>query len=235
MVISSRQRRRGTIGPNDVKQERYQPIIGDAANGNAPLVRSLVVRAHNAVARSPLSLACDNPRVLALMDPFLEMHAGDVLAVARAVARVTGHWWVAGGWGVDALVGRQTRRHRDLDIVVDENQRELERVIAALADLGLDHLAERRTAGSITPRFSRRVWLADRAGHSVDVLPVDLDTSPFRATGGAPAAFSTGVIAGGEVPCLSAALQVDRHRNYRHRSKDRHDLRLLDADAQPAP
>lgn len=139
---------------------------------------------------------------------------------------------MAGGWGVDALVGRQTRRHRDLDIVVDENQRELERVIAALADLGLDHLAERRTAGSITPR---RVWLADRAGHSVDVLPVDLDTSPFRATGGAPAAFSTGVIAGGEVPCLSAALQVDHHRNYRHRSTDRHDLRLLDADVQPAP
>src|SRR4051794_21469752 len=27
--------------------------------------------------------------------------------------------WLAGGWGVDALVGRQTRVHRDLDLVLD--------------------------------------------------------------------------------------------------------------------
>lgn len=26
--------------------------------------------------------------------------------------------WVSGGWGVDALVGRQTRTHRDLDLLV---------------------------------------------------------------------------------------------------------------------
>jgi lincosamide nucleotidyltransferase A/C/D/E len=214
-----------------VRQERYQPIIG-AANANASLLRSLVVRAHNAVARSPLRFACDTRPVRALMDPLLEMHAGDVLAVARAIASVTGHWWVAGGWGVDALVGLQTRRHRDLDIVVDETQLNLDRLIAALAELGLDRLAERRTEGSIAPR---RVWLADRAGHSVDLLPVDLDRSPFRATGDAPAAFTTGVIAGEAVPCLSAALQFEHHRNHRHRSTDRHDLRLLDADAQPAP
>src|SRR5438477_4113231 len=28
-------------------------------------------------------------------------------------------FWLEGGWGVDALVGRQTRPHRDLDIDVD--------------------------------------------------------------------------------------------------------------------
>lgn len=27
--------------------------------------------------------------------------------------------WVAGGWGVDALLGRQTRVHRDLDLALD--------------------------------------------------------------------------------------------------------------------
>jgi lincosamide nucleotidyltransferase A/C/D/E len=26
--------------------------------------------------------------------------------------------WIDGGWGVDALVGRQTRPHEDLDLVV---------------------------------------------------------------------------------------------------------------------
>jgi lincosamide nucleotidyltransferase A/C/D/E len=27
--------------------------------------------------------------------------------------------WVGGGWGIDALVGRHTREHRDLDLAVD--------------------------------------------------------------------------------------------------------------------
>lgn len=28
-------------------------------------------------------------------------------------------YWIAGGWGVDALVGKQTREHRDLDLAID--------------------------------------------------------------------------------------------------------------------
>jgi lincosamide nucleotidyltransferase A/C/D/E len=31
-------------------------------------------------------------------------------------------YWLAGGWGVAALVGRQTRAHRDLDLAVDAQQ-----------------------------------------------------------------------------------------------------------------
>ncbi|WP_369334184.1 nucleotidyltransferase domain-containing protein [Amycolatopsis camponoti] len=42
------------------------------------------------------------------------MPAGTVLRVLDAVhpARV----WLAGGWGIDALLGRRTREHRDLDL-----------------------------------------------------------------------------------------------------------------------
>lgn len=28
--------------------------------------------------------------------------------------------WIDGGWGVDALLGKQTRSHRDLDIAIQE-------------------------------------------------------------------------------------------------------------------
>ena len=193
----------------------------------------MVLRAYNLVARSPLRVACDTWPVRAFIDPLLEMRAADVLAVGHALAGVTEHWWVAGGWGVDALMGRQTRRHRDLDIVVGDNQRELDAMIAALADLGLDYLAERRSRRSIAPR---RVWLADCAGHSVDLLPVDLDASPFRAADGEPAAFATGIVADEELRCVSAALQVQHHRNFQQRSTDRHDMRLLDADTSaPSP
>jgi lincosamide nucleotidyltransferase A/C/D/E len=214
-----------------LKQERHRPITGGPAGPEAPALVSLVLRAHNLVARSPLRVACDIRPVKFFIDPLLEMRAADVLTVGRAVAGVTEHWWVAGGWGVDALMGRQTRRHRDLDMIVGANQREVDAMIAALADLGLHYLAQRRSRRSIAPR---RLWLADSAGHSVDLLPVDLDVAPFRAAEGEPAAFGIGVIAGEQVPCVSAALQVQHHRHYQQRSTDRHDMNLLDADAQPS-
>jgi lincosamide nucleotidyltransferase A/C/D/E len=40
----------------------------------------------------------------------------DLLArLAAAGVRV----WIGGGWGIDALVGEQTRSHDDLDLAVD--------------------------------------------------------------------------------------------------------------------
>src|SRR4051794_7335199 len=43
----------------------------------------------------------------------------EVLAVVRVIREVGCRFWLEGGWGVDALVGRQTRPHRDVDIDVD--------------------------------------------------------------------------------------------------------------------
>ncbi|MHA1547625.1 MAG: nucleotidyltransferase domain-containing protein, partial [Alphaproteobacteria bacterium] len=38
--------------------------------------------------------------------------------------------WIDGGWGVDALLGEQTRPHGDLDLVVQE--RDLVRLVKIL-------------------------------------------------------------------------------------------------------
>ena len=43
-------------------------------------------------------------------------------------------YWVAGGWGVAVLAGRQTRNHRDLDLAVDAE--DLIRCIEALDRIG---------------------------------------------------------------------------------------------------
>ena len=59
---------------------------------------------------------------------------GDLLAVTTALHRAGIAHWVAGGWGVDALVGRQTRPHRDLDLAVDADQ--LDQAVALLRPLG---------------------------------------------------------------------------------------------------
>lgn len=42
--------------------------------------------------------------------------------------------WVDGGWGVDALVGQQTRPHDDLDLVIE--LADSDRAAAALSELG---------------------------------------------------------------------------------------------------
>jgi hypothetical protein len=37
---------------------------------------------------------------------------------AQILAPLTTPWWVAGGWAVDAHLGRQTREHADVDVLV---------------------------------------------------------------------------------------------------------------------
>ena len=49
----------------------------------------------------------------------------DLTEVKRVLQRLDEYstrYWVLGGWGVDALVGRQTREHRDLDLAIDAAQ-----------------------------------------------------------------------------------------------------------------
>lgn len=47
------------------------------------------------------------------------MEQDEVLTILGALKETGMRLWVAGGWGVDVLVGRQTRAHRDLDLLVD--------------------------------------------------------------------------------------------------------------------
>jgi lincosamide nucleotidyltransferase A/C/D/E len=62
------------------------------------------------------------------------MLADDVLSVLAVLRNAGADVWIGGGWGIDALVGRQTRPHRDLDLMHRENQEPA--VVAALADKG---------------------------------------------------------------------------------------------------
>src|SRR5215203_2551428 len=57
-----------------------------------------------------------------------------VLAVLEILRSVDCRFWLEGGWGVDALVGRQTRAHRDLDVDLDARCEEL--ALAVLAEMG---------------------------------------------------------------------------------------------------
>lgn len=157
------------------------------------------------------------------------MNGDQVTALLDEVAAHGLRVWVAGGWAVDAVTGRQTRPHGDLDLAIDAaRQREL-------LDL-LDRLGFVTTVD----------WLPVRAeltapdGRKVDIHPVafrpdgsgvqeGLDGQTF---GYAADGFAEGWIAGRRVPCLSVAQQLRFREGYPLRDVDHHDIALLRATGQ---
>jgi lincosamide nucleotidyltransferase A/C/D/E len=132
--------------------------------------------------------------------------------------------WVAGGWAVDALVGRQTRPHGDLDLAVNANH------VARLLDL------LRSDGFEITTDWSPvRLELTAPDGRVLDLHPVVFDATGEGTQKGfddevfhyAADGFTTGWIGGRRVPCLSAAQQLRFREGYEPREVDRHDVALL--------
>ncbi len=147
-----------------------------------------------------------------------------MLEALGALERAGVRAWVGGGWGVDALVGRQTRAHRDLDLAVD----------AAAEGAALDALGVLGYAVETDWR-PVRVELHGTGARWVDLHPVAFDAAgDGRQAGldgasfGYPAgSFTTGVIGGVQVPCLDARLQLRFREGYEHRDVDCHDVALL--------
>lgn len=152
------------------------------------------------------------------------MQLSEVLAVLDALDDAGIRHTLVGGWGVDALVGRQTRDHRDLDIAVDAAQ--LDASLQVLADLGYH---------PETDWLPIRIEVAAEGDRWVDVHPVvvgedgdGVQAGPDGTTYPYPRSELTlGSLDGRLVPCVSAALQRQAHTGYDLRPQDRHDLAVL--------
>jgi len=155
------------------------------------------------------------------------MAAEDVVAILDQLDAVGLTVWLDGGWGVDALLGRQTRAHDDLDLVVAIGD------VPALED-ELAVLGYKR-AGGVPPKSFDSV---DAHGRQVDSHPVAFDergdgvylmedgrtwSYPAVGFGGA------GVVAGRRVRCLTPEVQVLCHAGYELEADDLQDLRELAA------
>jgi lincosamide nucleotidyltransferase A/C/D/E len=163
-------------------------------------------------------------KVLVRQTPVVQ--AADVLEVLDCLATAGVPVWLDGGWGVDALLGRQTRPHDDADVVLALEQ--TERAIAALAGLGFAVSQDLRPT---------RLVLRGGTGRQIDVHPVVFDragdgwqhrASPDGSDCRYPAdGFVTGTVAGRAVGCLSAAVQVAHHTGYPPQEKDMQDMGRL--------
>ena len=131
---------------------------------------------------------------------------------------------VVGGWGIDALVGTQSREHRDLDLAIRADA--LDASLNALTSKGY---------GVTTDSLPVRIELSAATTH-VDLHPLhyELDGSAWQA-GPDNARFiypsegwAVGRIGGRDVICLSAQQQRIFHTGYELSDVARHDMALLD-------
>ena len=141
------------------------------------------------------------------------MPAQDVVAAVDALSEAGFDVVVAGGWGIDALLGRQTRRHSDLDLLVAGGRSAVQAAAAVLAELGYRVVDDHAEGGHWMPVF---VVVRTDSGRTIELLPID--SRPEAVTG---------TLAGRSLRCLSAEKQLEYHRGYRPTREDRKDVERL--------
>jgi lincosamide nucleotidyltransferase A/C/D/E len=154
------------------------------------------------------------------------MTAADVVELVHLFERSPCSVWIDGGWGIDALLGQQTRPHADLDLAL------------ALADVAIVQELLVGQLGYVVAEdeMPTRLELRDCQDHRVDLHPLVFDSDgngrqqlqdgswgvyPADGFGG------SGVIHGHLVRCLSPQLQLRFHLGYDPDDDDRHDVSLL--------
>ncbi|SEF33763.1 lincosamide nucleotidyltransferase A/C/D/E [Amycolatopsis pretoriensis] len=149
----------------------------------------------------------------------------DAAAVLRVLDAVRpAEVWLAGGWGVDALLGHRTREHRDLDLLHRRDQEPA--VLEALAALGYRETRDLRPVrfvlsdGATELDLHPLVFAED--GSAVQAADDRGATFPYPAD-----CFVTGRLLGVPVPCISVAQQVFFHQGYEPRPHDLADMRHL--------
>lgn len=150
----------------------------------------------------------------------------DVLEVLHAATRLGVPLWVDGGWGVDALLGTETRTHGDLDLAL--TTRDAAIFEAALRMLGYNRCDEESATG----------WnylMAKPNGAVVDLHLIDLDEAGSGVL--APPEFGNiypasslrgkGQIGRVVVKCIAVEDAVAFRDSYRGDEGDRADVHAL--------
>lgn len=150
-----------------------------------------------------------------------EMTAKDVIEFTQLLGQNQIKVHIDGGWGVDALLGEQTRPHSDLDMAIEH--KDSEQVRALLESKGYKDVPRNDTRDC-------NFVLGDDQGHQIDI-----HTYTFGADGnhvfGVPYPFDsltgTGSVNGHPVNCISPAWMVKFHTGYRLDENDYRDVKAL--------
>lgn len=149
------------------------------------------------------------------------MTADDAVAIIHLFEDNSIDLVIDGGWGVDALLGEQTREHSDLDIVIKDDD------VALIRDL----LEVRGYVDVIRgdTNFYNFV-MGDDEGHAIDIHTYTFDDQGNNVYGldYLPGMLAgQGIIGGHPVRCIPPEWMVKFHSGYELDENDFHDVRLL--------
>lgn len=149
------------------------------------------------------------------------MTAKDVIVVVEIFNLTQIDVWIDGGWGVDALLGRQTRSHSDLDIAMQH--RDVGKIRALLEARGYKDV----------PRDDTRdcnFVLGDDQGHLIDFHTFTYDADGNLVFGLAyplESLTGTGSVNGYPVKCITPEWMVKFHKGYKIDENDYRDVKAL--------
>ena len=155
------------------------------------------------------------------------MSATDVVEIIDEFELAGVDVWIDGGWGVDALLGEQTRHHEDLDIVIQQSD-----------VIKLCELLEAKGCKEVKLEIARpfNFVFGDKKNHEIDIHVIVFDNEgngiygpaedgeiyPASALGGVG-----GMIEGKAVKCTSPEWMVQTHTGYELGKTDLHDVVAL--------
>jgi lincosamide nucleotidyltransferase A/C/D/E len=150
----------------------------------------------------------------------------DLVDLMKTIQQSSLEIWLDGGWGVDALLGQQTREHLDVDIIIRTS--DVPVLMDALGSMGFEV-----QDGQVPNSFV----LTNGEGLEVDVHSVVFDNNGngiYRMQNGEDWTYPAegfegrGTIDDLPVKCLSARVQVHCHAHgYEPSETDFHDMELL--------
>lgn len=154
------------------------------------------------------------------------MDASDVISIYTLLDQNNVAIWIDGGWGVDALLEKQTRTHPDLDIAIQKKDLPKFREI-------LTHKGFKEIKQDIAK--SHNFVLGDELGREIDVHVIEIDSKgngiygPKEKGEMYPATSLTGKgkINNLEVRCISPEWLIKFHSGYSLKEKDFYDVSLL--------
>ena len=151
------------------------------------------------------------------------MEKKDVIDLYNKLENLNIKIWIDGGWGVDALRGKQTRFHKDLDITIQ--QKDIAVFGRILEELGYNEI-------KLDIALPHNFVLADEYSNEIDVHVIILNDKgdgiygPVENGEVYPAASLTGKgkLDNLEVRCISPEYVVKFHSGYDLKEKDLNDV-----------
>lgn len=164
--------------------------------------------------------------------------AEDVIKIYKRLSTNGIQVWLTGGWGIDALLGRQTRLHKDLDVIMllDDMVRMRELLSSDGYELDVLWSENRMVRDTNGNETATALVLKDTEGREFDAHAITIDVQG----NGIPAwdeaedfmfkkedLEGLGMVAGFAIQCITPECQIYCHAGYELPEKQLKDLDLL--------